>query len=90
MSTRFHAAIPLVLATLLSACIADLQTTPSSPAVAAQHPSSASRATSSSTVQLIQPVTGGPPVIAVSVGGGVYVPVSGRSGRPVVGIPLSH
>jgi hypothetical protein len=35
--------------------------------------------------RLIVPVTGGPPVIGIPVGGGLFVPVTG--GPPVIGIP---
>jgi hypothetical protein len=35
--------------------------------------------------RLIIPATGGPPVIGIPVGGGLYVPTTG--GPPVIGIP---
>lgn len=37
--------------------------------------------------KVIIPVTGGPPVIGIPVGGGLFVPVTG--GPPVMGIPTA-
>src|SRR6266571_9019784 len=37
--------------------------------------------------QPVLPVTGGPPVIGIPIGGNMYLPVTG--GPPVVGIPLA-
>jgi hypothetical protein len=42
-------------------------------------------ATDDMSPRLIIPVTGGPPVIGIPVGGGLFVPVTG--GAPVMGIP---
>jgi hypothetical protein len=37
--------------------------------------------------QIVTPVTGGPPVLAVPLGGNVFQPVTG--GPPVLGVPAS-
>jgi hypothetical protein len=37
--------------------------------------------------RLVMPATGGPPVLAIPLGGGIYLPVTG--GAPTPGIPVS-
>jgi hypothetical protein len=37
--------------------------------------------------RVVLPVTGGPPVVGIPVGGSLYLPVTG--GPPVVGIPVA-
>jgi hypothetical protein len=92
------AALPLVLAMLALTGCATLGSLPSDASVA---PSANDSSSASSPAiadpfppksenlgpQIIIPVTGGPPVLGIPVGGNLFIPVTG--GPPVTGIPTS-
>lgn len=81
----------LILALSATAGCATLSATPSNQPVDGSSPNAAASPLASSTPnmapRLVIPATGGPPTMAIPVGGNLYVPVTG--GPPISGMPIT-
>jgi hypothetical protein len=81
----------LVLSILLAmAGCARMDTVPGQPQALADEPQAATPPTSAGqdmSPRLVIPATGGPPVLAIPLGGNLYLPVTGEA--PTPGIPIT-
>jgi|GEM_PF-6868765 hypothetical protein len=80
--------LPILL--VMAGC-ARIDTTPDDPQAVADEPQAAAPSTNSAgqdmSPRLVIPATGGPPVVAIPLGGNLYLPVTG--GAPTPGIRVS-